>query len=153
MKQCLSKPEQCKPVTRNFLRNSDDGWCKNNCIHGNLPICERNCKCAEKGKQIMLDIRLFGSFIKESYSTRLYSIFCFAFCLEKECCGRILVSSSSYAKETYPSAMGAYVKINNSHYNEYTRRSRQGSDQYHLSPTSTGGWQVSKYYLWRCRDT
>ena len=62
MKQCLSNPEQCKPVTRNFLLSSDDGWCKNNCVHGNLLICQRNCKCAEKGKRIMLDIRLFASF-------------------------------------------------------------------------------------------
>ena len=78
MKQCLSKPELCEPVARNFLRKSDDGWCKNNCVHDTFLSCDFTCKCAKKGKRIMLDIRSFCSFIrKESYSPKLYNTFCF----------------------------------------------------------------------------
>ena len=38
--------------------------------------------------------------------------------------------------------MGAYVKINNSHYNEYTRRSRQGSES-----KSAKEFKISKMLL------
>ena len=65
--------------------------------------------------------------------------------LGKECCDRILVKSSDYAKERYPSAMGVYHRQRDSRHIVYKRTSEKGLENYFLSAMlDLDGWQVSK---------
>ena len=83
--------------------------------------------------------------INQCNPVNINPIFHFNSCLEKECCDMIRVSSSDYAKERYPSAMGVYHRQRDSRHIEYKRTSEKGLENYFLSAMlDLDGWQVSK---------